>query len=309
MQIPVGFFGLGAVGSAGQIEIDALSFGNDALLPQIGGPSLFFSVDEFALGIPGSPAPPNVTSEGGRFVANREASADIFSRLFLPALPIAPGPVYGNGGIYDGNGAAPFLAPGLSLIEPNAPSAGTLPDMGDNLDALACAPAGSVDVYFSLDAGWLDPLEVAPANSGTAVANGFFAADILQVPYPTGGAPVVWAGFAALGLSAEDDINALMVRDNGNGTFDPSLVPFDWLSGATDMVIFSIRRGSPLVGTPDAFTGSPIEEGDVLTVTGGGGVPGILIPAEALGLRTVRNYGPGPFGYGDDIDALSLPPC
>ena len=125
-----------------------------------------------------------------------------------------------------------------------------------------------------------------------------------------GGVPAVWASHLALGLTPADDLDALILRDNGNGTFDPSFVPFDWVGGGRDMLLFSIRRTSPLVGTPDAFFGAPIEEGDVLTVTGGGGgVPGILVPAEALGLWTLRSFGPGPWQFGDELDALALPPC
>lgn len=124
-----------------------------------------------------------------------------------------------------------------------------------------------------------DPSAATSAAWGPSAAAG----DILHVTHPPTGPVTVWASFAALGLGPNDDLDALIVRDNGNGVFDPSVVPFDWMSGATDLVVFSVRRSSPLVGTRDAFFGVPIEEGDVLTVTGGGGVPGILIAAERLG--------------------------
>ena len=50
--------------------------------------------------------------------------------------------------------------------------------------------------------------------------------------------------------------------------------------------------------------------GRVVDKINGAGVPGILVPAEALGLLTLRTHGPvGAFDYGDELDALSLPPC
>ena len=302
MAVSAAALGIVPSGATGQVEIDALSYGRDALVSQLGGPSILFSVDEFAAGIVGAPAPPNVTSEG--VAGNQEASADVFSRLAMPPLPIGPGPVFGNTGIIDGNGVAPFFAPGSTLIEPNPPSLGLVPDVGDNLDALGCNVRFN-RVYFSLDAAYLDPLEGAPVNSGTAAANGFAPGDILlSTP---GGTPVVWASHTALGLGPQDDIDALILQDNGNGVFDPPAAAFDWMSGGADMVLFSVRRYSPLVGTFDAIFGQRIEEGDILTVTGNG--PGIVIAAEALGLRTVRSYGPGPYGFGDELDALSVPPC
>ena len=81
-----------------------------------------------------------------------------------------------------------------------------------------------------------------------------------------------------------------------------------------------MRRGSAIVGTPDP-TGMLIEEGDVLAPPGAaGGPPFIFIPAEALGLATIRsgtaaNYGvvnpnyPGAvLLWADDLDALDVVP-
>ncbi|MCF6329546.1 MAG: hypothetical protein L3J02_07095, partial [Henriciella sp.] len=53
-------------------------------------------------------------------------------------------------------------------------------------------------------------------------------------------------------------------------------------TGDTDMVLFSVRRGSPVVGMPDSIFGIPIADGDILTTplpTSMGGVspfPGIF---------------------------------
>ncbi|MEO1084488.1 MAG: hypothetical protein AAFY88_09615 [Acidobacteriota bacterium] len=284
-----------------QIEINALSQGRDSIVAPVSGPPLLFSVDEFAIGRPGA-GRSNVFSEGA--FGNQQASADVFRRVSLPALPLGPGSPGRFRGRFDGDGIPPFAGPGLNLIEPNPPTLAGLPDPGDNVDAFNCRFDGPPTVYFSLDGPAFDPLEAVP-NSNSALANGFSSADILfSTP---GGAPVVFAAHFALGLIPQDDIDALILNENGNGVFDPSVVLFDWMTGATDQLFFSLNRNSPTLGTPDAIFGVPIEEGDVLTVTPTG--PGILIAAERLGLRTFRSHGPGPFSAGDNVDALSVFPC
>lgn len=58
-----------------------------------------------------------------------------------------------------------------------------------------------------------------------------------------------------------------------------------------------------MIFTPDSATGTPIEEADVLSLpTAPGLPPSILIPGEALGLHTFRDYD----SPGDDIDALDV---
>lgn len=305
---------LGIVPAPGtmQPEVDALSFGNDPLVDCNGTPPLLFSVDEFAVGIP--IGAPDVASEGARPGGNQEASADIYLTNALPAPPVCAAAASGNTGFADGNGFAPFAAPGLALIEPNPPTLGAAADPGDNLDALACSNFTG-RVFFSLDAAWADPLEgAAGVHSGTALANGVSPGAVL-VSGAGGGGINVFASPLALGLSITDDLDALLLRENGNGVFDPSNFPLDWLNGQTDMVLFSVTRDSPLVGMIDSIHGMPIEDGDILTVNGGGAVtPGILIPAEALGLWTVRTNGGIPAllnvgMFGDNLDALAARAC
>jgi hypothetical protein len=125
----------------------------------------------------------------------------------------------------------------------------------------------------------------------------------------------VYAPAASLGLdllgAGRDDLDALILRENGAPGYQPSQHPYDWdppAGGgpATDMLLFSVRRGSAVIGRRDSIFGLPIEPGDILTTplpTAMGGVspfPGIFIAAENLGLQTTR------FGalIGDDTNAL-----
>jgi hypothetical protein len=309
------------------IEVDALSSGEDdpflpnALTLGAGTPPprrIWFSVDRFAVGL--APAPvlthPQVASEGPPPVF--EACADLFVDVGLPSGPLPPGAVVpNNAGAIDGNGAisaSGFVYPGLGLSEPFAPPPAP---PGDDLDALelgeALAVTGST-IFFSLDSGFGDPLTGA-ANSGTAAANGFVGGDVLSTIFP-GGAVALYAPANALGLDLvpgagadSDDLDALAVFENGVAGFQPSAVPYDWVGGATDMVIFSVRRGSAVVNRPDSIFGIPIQPGDLLTTpkpAALGGLspfPGIFIAAENIGLFTARGSA---VEQGDDLDALDI---
>jgi len=80
---------------------------------------------------------------------------------------------------------------------------------------------------------------------------------------------------------------------------------------AADIILFSVRRGSSVIGMPDSFRGIPIVEGDVLTIplpTPAGGLspyPAIYVTAEALGLSAIRGGVPGQ-EFSDDLDALDV---
>ncbi|MCB9914798.1 MAG: hypothetical protein H6828_06560 [Planctomycetes bacterium] len=302
------------------IEVDAYSAGLDRLLLGNEPPGVFwFSVDAYGWGLPGPPIVPNLLSEGPAG-GIAEAPADVWIDLGIPPGPVPPppfGPIVGHVGAVDGNGLpgpSPFAYPGLGLIEPSPPT--FVPcDPGDNLDALnafAPGPAPPFPVYYSLDTGFPDPNGYP--NAGSAFANGFVGGDVLVSPAP-GVPPVLFAPAAALGLDLlmgfdSDDLDALMLAENGTGAFEPSLTPYDWIGGATDMLLFSVRRGSAVIGAPDSIFGMPIEPGDILTTPLLGGLspyPGILVPAEALGLATVRFGAPNPLTGADDLDALSSP--
>ncbi|MFT7668386.1 MAG: hypothetical protein ACI8X5_001078 [Planctomycetota bacterium] len=300
-------------GTPCRVEVDALSYGADFTMEQNAlSPSgnYLFSTDEFAMGAIGPFSPPDMSTEA----PVGDSSADAW--LSGPGLPPGPLPPFaapvGHTGAIDGDGLASgsgAVYPGTGLIEPNFPG---FPNAGDNLDAIDFDETGfsgvgvpPTGVYYSLDAAFFDTASGVP-NSGSAMAHGFTGADILWTP---GGPPALWAPAMALGLNLinmqEDDIDALAIWENGSGAFEPSQIPFDWLGGDRDMVLFSVRRGSPVVGMPDSIFGIPIAEGDILTTpmpTFMGGVspyPGIFCAAENLGLGTARM---GVFP--DDLNAL-----
>ncbi len=299
-------------------ELDALSDGLERLLTPAEPPgAIWFSVDEYAVAIVGPPLPPNVATEGA-FVAI-DAAADAFHDLGLPPGPMPPpGPLLGHLAGVDGDGTPSFTGfnyPGLGLIEPLA--AAPIPcGPGDNLDALSFLPLGSTVAYpwyFSLDFALPHPLGFP--NLGTAGANGFAGGDVL-VSLGPGGPPLIFAPAFLLGLDliggpGTDDLDGLILAENGTGVFEPSMLPYDWLGGATDMLLFSVRAESMLVGAPDSISLAPIEPGDVLTTPLVGGLtpfPGILYPAEMFGLGTVRSGTPNFFtGVGEEVDAMASP--
>lgn len=289
------------------IEVDALSLGNDApfdnTLP-IGAPGrarIYFSVDRFAKGRLGSGIAPNVLSEG--LTGVNEAAADVFTVYPTIAGPLSPtGGTGSNIGVFDGNGLANTAGRryrGFGLREQ------TQPGPFDDLDALTIAPlptGANAAIYFSLDGAILDPLTLQ-VGSNSAALQGTPPSAVLRRAI-SGGPVQIYANPAQLGLSPlNDDLDALILTDNGDGIYQPSIVPYDWLTGTTDMLLFSLRRGSARIGTPDGLFGLPIEPGDILMPPATPGTePRIFIPAERMGLRTSRTDGEL---FGDDVDALA----
>lgn len=293
-------------GFGGVYELDALSFGRDGGWhnddPELGTSGLYFSVDEWATGDPASWGGffVDVSTEGAAptFPPGLEAAADVFK--FLGPLGV------GNAQVIDGNGIAPSggtPGPALGLMEPAPPGPGPNPS-GDNLDALdigTTAADVTGPIFFSLDSspGLVDPLEMT-AGLGTAGANGAVGGDILCDGC---GAPglSLFAGAGLLGLDLTgpdtDDLDALLLFEDGDGVLS-----------AGDFVLFSVRRGSAVIGaTASGALPLAIEPGDILGLPAAAGLaPSIFVPAEALGLATVRG-GTAAGIFGDDLDALSAP--
>lgn len=297
------------------IEMDALSEGSDEKFrpaPALPG-RLWFSVDEFAIGVPGFTGFAQVHTEG----PIGEACADLFTDAGLPPGPLGiPIVLRANVAVLDANGlpsATGFIYPGLGLIEPNPPGPGPI-NAGDDIDALDIDPSPGFPVkgvYFSLDAGFFDPKALV-FNSNSAAMNGatFQGGDVLRTATP-GATPTRFATATQLGLDrfgpGTDDLDALILVENGDGIFQPSVADYDWLPdpAPVDMLMFSVRRGSAVIGHPDSIFGLPIEPGDILVPPRGvGQFPGIWIAAENLGLATVRSG--TALDFGDDIDALDL---
>ena len=290
-------------GSPCIVEVDALSYGDEKLTGP-GSPlkhNLAFSVDRQAVGL-FSNAWPDVLSEAAVW----DAAADAFLDLGLGVGPIPPfsAGVLGNIGLIDGNGMISGSGAsynGIGLVDGPAPA--------DNLDALAfhnqLTPFPLLGVFFSLDDNFQDPL-TGLWNSGSAQAHGYVGGDVLHSAAP-GGPPVLYAPSTLLGLDltfSRDDLDALIVHENGIAGYQPSLVPNDWMGGTTDMLLFSVRRGSGVIGRLDSIFGIPIAEGDILTTPKVGGFspfPGIYVAAENLGL-VARIAGMA----NDDLDALSM---
>ena len=291
------------------VEVDAFSLGFDGMFDPTGirPGQIHFSTDEYAVGM--GPVPPNLMSENP--VGDSAGDVMLNTRV-MPGAPLPPGPSLGHRGIHDGDGlfsGSGFAYPGLGLIEPAFPVA--LPARGgDNLDAVDNIGPGPGVIgpnYFSLDGTFVDPITGFP-NTGSAAFHGFTGADVL-VSNPFFGGPGMFAPAPLLGLNlaGQDDLDALILNENGDGIFQPSLSPYDWGPGGTDMLLFSVRRGSAVIGMPDSIFGIPIEEGDILTTPlapGLGGVsafPGIFVAAETLGINTSRSTG---VLFGDDVTAL-----
>jgi hypothetical protein len=266
-------------------EVDALSFGADR------GRRFYFSVDEHATGNPLAP-----TCDVAVEAAIDEASGDVF-RFNGVFRASGTSTIPGASLAIDGNGSGGY--PGIGVIEPN-PSDAVVPDAGDNLDALSMG-VGAAEVggrvFFSLDGSQNDPYEsgTRPNYDSAGVHHGLSGADVLVLD---GTGLNVYASFGDLGLVDSDDVDALILKDDGDGIFDQG-------SGGGeggDKIFFSIRRASPTVGVTDCRLGIPITEGDLLVPpVSVGGPPCIYIPAEALCLDAERNG-----EYSDDLNAAHI---
>ncbi|MEM8712814.1 MAG: hypothetical protein AAGG01_17825 [Planctomycetota bacterium] len=190
---------------------------------------------------------------------------------------------------------------GLGLVEPIQPTLGTT-DSGDNVDAInygTLFDSAADLLYFSLEGGGARCNELGATFDAAAaqlIVNSTIparAADVLLFQ-PTLGGVFAYARAQQLGLDLSgpglDDIDALVVYDNGDGIYQPPANLYDWEgAGGSDLILFSVRCGSDVVGRIDTVSGRAIGEGDVLIkLAGTPGPPQIFIPAEALGLRSME---------------------
>lgn len=310
------------------VEVDAISFGRD-FRPRNSSTSRFsvyVSTDEWAVGIPSpllQPSVPTIFREATR----RDASSDIYVQgftgqfPFLPVLPVAVGAADGNG---QSSGQPLAAFPGLGVVEPTTPDAGSAADDGDNIDAidLGRPVLQSADaIYFSLQAGFPlcnepgVPLADSAGLQATVLGTQANGADILRFdPNAPGQLPSLFAAGPQLGLDTPvagvDDVDAVAIFDNAPvGIYTPPRftqpgAPFSWndpnATTITDLLLFSVRCNSQIIGTDDT-SGRPITEGDVLIKYAGAPVPTIFIAAEDLGLdTTLRGL------FNDELDGLDI---
>ncbi len=299
------------------VDIDGISVGNGGHLAQSSGVEaglLRYSVDPFAIGTVNLPGQPGLASEA----AAMDAAADLLTHVHnLPPGPLGPGVPVAHRGSTDGNGlrsTSTFTYPGLGLIEPCPPVIGNPAYTGDNLDAITF-PSTFVPTshfYFSLEGSITDPLTGIP-STGSAQAHGFQGADVLHAS--GSGTITLFADAASLGLDlvqgpGSDDVDAIEVYDYKgaimDGIYTAPTVLFQWETGESDLVLFSVRRGSAVIGQIDSLLGIPIQESDILMPPIPGGLspfPGIFIAGERLGLASVR-AGTASGNFSDDLDGF-----
>ncbi len=306
-----------APGIACGLEINAFSFGKDArLLPS---PTyefaVYLSVDEFAVGRPIGPGTgiPTIFTEA----LSQEAASDVFLRSFVGPGPFVNIPAQ-SAAVVDGDGtpSSPNTNSliGLGLVEPIPPTPG-VPESGSNLDAMDLGePFDPITdtLFFSLQGDFPfcnepnAPTFSSASSQALPTGGTASAGDILTFQAGVGVdrfARAIDLGLDRVAGPDSDDVDALMVVENGVPGYQPPTAPYSWLgAGATDLVLFSLRCGSGTIGEPDSISQLPITGGDILIHFAGQTRPGIWIPAEALGLETIARGGMA----NDELDGLDI---
>lgn len=230
---------------------------------------LCFSVDPSSTGDPAKPPvagfgfPPfNVTDQAmkGQAAGDAFISTEAYSRAGGP-LPVPP-----SMGLFNNvlaiNQAAPYVDD-FGLLPAIGPGVVTAAPLDDVNGGGVAPPAKLTDLFFTLGAASPSLTVGAAPYLGGSGADVFFdrTPDVTMVPMP--GDEKLFAAAAALGLAADDEIDALIVFDD-TGEIGDSFA-------GTDQVLFSLARGSPSLG---AF--SPA---DIFSVTPG--APFVLFASHA----------------------------
>ena len=242
----VRFVGAG-VGS--NIEVDALSYGHLADSSQF---DAFFSV---AVGSQGRVA------TDVRIEAVDERASDLYASNFSGT----------NQQIFDGNGSSAAI---LGLLEPQS----------TNVDAVDMrAPSSQGTIYWSVSrqsAENVAPYAAAIVSGADVFFSGAAAGYSLQDP------PKLYATAGQLGLTGQDDLDALVVIEaKEDGFFDPQ----------EDKIYYSLVSASislTAAGIPPFANASAA---DVFVVGGGSASVSLAFDAAQLGLEDP-----------DDVDALDL---
>jgi hypothetical protein len=226
-----------------QDDLAALAYGQD-FTPN-GLPPLDFSVAAGAQGGAGSAVRMEASCKPA------QPQADVFQTALNGA----------NAQDLDGDGAACGGNAGFGLAATELPQS-------DDVDALDRDPCQAVDLDCDGALDYAVLLTLAPGSPSLA-ASGATAADVLMA---TGDfLPTVFAGQSSLGLASGDAIDALCVRENGNGVYDPG-----------DKLLFSLAPGSPTLARLGLSPGDLLRPGPVR----------LALAAGTLGLQA-----------GDNLDA------
>ncbi|MBU0639238.1 MAG: hypothetical protein KKB50_10275 [Planctomycetes bacterium] len=267
-------------------DLDALSFDN-ALASSDETFVLVFSVDR---GASGNVAPdPVLVARGQPFnvqdqAAKHQASGDAYMSLLLfdRSGPIPPSPLLGshsnNNTLVINQGDAGGVD--FSLKPAGSPTTTYPPGQPrDNVNGGASSGGSSLSprveldyIFFSLTAGSPSLITLPGTGSGADI----YIDNNTAIP----GGEQLYAAPYLLGLMAEDDIDALIVFDDGDHIFTFGL----------DQVIFSLAPGSPSL---DGFFSS----GDLFT-SHGGGVFDLYAEGSQIGLA-----------FGDNLNMVDYALC
>ena len=289
----------------GANDTDALSFGRSAAgVPPFPGPGqpvllpgvqFYFSVDPFALGATVMAVPTAVQVEatpppGGPPVILLDQSADVY----LTSMGQIGNSHYsdGDGLAVAGAGAGP--GPNLGLIEPGVapynPPNGTPPGDVNALDMRSQANFMGLDTFFytvvASGPAATDPAGLAPPSG----ANIFLTTYLPATGYHAQRS--LYASAAQLGLQQTDDIDGLVVFEDGIAGFNR----------ANDYVFYSLAPGSPTLGMLDPQFSIPFTAGDLMWTGNPLGLVTISNPAEVFGLLTIR----GGALQDDNMNALDI---
>ena len=286
-------------------ELDALSLLNIGFDPLITW-NLLFSVDRETVGT--VPPDPNLVALGLPFNVQDQAvknqhAADIFMALrvfnrFGPAAPTT----------------ALRVPPANNTLLLNQGDASGI-DIGVDPDVSPTVAVPPTPPQNEVDAGAGSPPAAAARLTHRGVEGAIFAFSLAQgspslpfLPGTQSGADIylafitgdpndpntfvtLYAPAPALNLGPFDDIDALIVFDDGDLVFNPEF----------DQVIFSLERDSPTLGPL-------MSAADVFTTTPGGGI-NIFAPADMLGLGFTPDPNDPGTPHDDNIDMLDYVVC
>lgn len=276
-------------------DLDGISF-NRGNVPTTQTFLILFSVDRASIGL-ASPDPALVAQNRPYNVLDQAAKSQAPGDIFMALTP------FNRGGPLPFDGFGPGANPNNTLVKNQGDTGGVDKDLDpdvspetftdpdeqkDDSDGLAEEPEPIIPPFAPRGAPGADDILFFTVRrdspSLTTLPGTPSGANIYGDVAPTApGGEFVYAGVSQLGLvpgPLGDDINALLVFDNGDLIF----------GGPGDSIIFSLNRGSPSL---DEFELSPA---DLLVAQGSGGI-NLFAPASLLGLA-----------QNDNIDGLEILP-